>query len=113
MTFTITVSLYLFAALTALALVWGALYAWALNHQLRWLADDATELSVVIGVLVTLLIWSPLLGPHLFALLVWAFGTTGIWQMWRSAHNRHVQKQNGAQAVTRAVEEARRDGDTT
>jgi hypothetical protein len=99
------------AAASVLALVAGAVYAWLLNRpRYRWIAEDATEVSVVIGVALTLvasavLFWSL---PIFFGFL-WMFSLTGLSQILRSAYNRHDKAASGRNTVKAAAREASND----
>lgn len=93
-------------AVTILAIVSGGLYALWLNHGGRWLADDATEISVVIGVAGTLATLFLALPYELVSLLYLLFTLTGMWQIIRSAYNRRREKEAGIQAKDEAAEAA-------
>lgn len=74
----------------AYLLLIGPGYAWLLNHErFEWLAKEATELSVVIGVLLTLAPLLLVLPWTLVVIVFLAFAANGIWQALRSAYNRH------------------------
>lgn len=93
MQLTIHLTLTTFLIVSLLTFLLGLLYARLLNGRLRWLADDATELSTVIGVAGTLLLSALLIGLLPTALLFWLFGMSGISQLYRSAYNRRAERE--------------------
>lgn len=86
--------------LSILLLVFGAIYALLLNRTtgplaLKWLADDATEVSVIIGV-GFVVVASLLVFPFPLTFLIFAmFAMSGLPLVLRSAYNRHAEKQRG------------------
>ena len=88
----------------------GALYASLLQlPRFKWLADEATELSVVIGVGLTLLCIAPAVTFDVWAKLWWFFAMTGIWQILRSAYNRHKQNESGKTTARKNLENAMKE----
>jgi hypothetical protein len=93
---------------SVLALVAGMFYAWLLNREkYRWIAEDATELSVVIGVSMTLGVAGVLFfSLPIFMGHIWLFFLTGASQVIRSAYNRHAAKMSGKNRLKQAAQEA-------
>lgn len=98
-----TINFWTLAGALLLAAVIGSLYAQLLNQQLEWLADKATELSTVIGVLLTLLLALLIVPPRAVGVLFLFFVATGLPQMLRSAYNRSVREPAKAEAQREAV----------